>query len=181
MHCSLFNQANYKLQNPTKNRYKPVRSPGGWPVVSGITFDALILIISVLKTVTFTFNLNPSTTKMILMVSPGQKTGNEFTTEQVCKYCNPTGINCIAPPAFSKKMLGIKIVGACLREQILLVQIFASFPLFGLLLPNVILYFTTPVYLVPAAELVVCLCSITVIGLTLAIQLLYSTTRFAAL
>ncbi|SFS42876.1 hypothetical protein SAMN04487890_101447 [Mucilaginibacter polytrichastri] len=101
-----------------------------------------------------------------------------------CTYCELHNLECITtkPPA-TVPSLGISIKqvthNRCIREQIMLVLLFASFPFCGICITDFTFILIGPGYQIPVSHLIICTCSLLIIACSYITLWLHSAPRAA--
>ena len=103
-----------------------------------------------------TYELN----KMASAIST-EKTGNYPRAEKTCTYCQSHHVECIPPGPTAIKLLSIlplkKVAkSGCIRQQVTLTLLFASFPFCGICITDLTFALMGPGYYIPTTHLVVC-------------------------
>ena len=115
---------------------------------------------------------------MFLSVTKSTAAVNKPVILRVCKYCPQNKVNCIKPGAFTQSVIPGLSAGTCIRKQLLFIQLFACFPLMGIVIPNALLILTDAQYILPLLHWVLCTCLLMVIISTFIIQFRYSAYTF---
>jgi len=112
--------------------------------------------------------------KMILSATKSNAINDNPASAKACKYCLQHKVSCIKPGTLIQTLVPASSTDGCIRKQIMFIQLFAYFPLFGIVIPNAFLLLADAHYTVPLLHWVLCIFLIIVIGGLFALKIRYT-------